>query len=75
MQCAEDRSAAYDLRRQTDRFLTIKECAFMIGCHPVTIWRMVKSGAFPAPVKIGHLTRWSEIEVQTHLFQAKPVNP
>ena len=50
-----------------DKFLTVRQCAILRDCHTATIWRMAKLGTFPAPIKIGHLTRWSEMEVQSFL--------
>lgn len=62
-----------DQATQFDRYLTVKQCAFIMNCHPATVWRMVKAGEFPKPFKLGHLTRWSELEVQSHLFNSRQV--
>lgn len=33
----------------------------------VQIWRMVKAGKFPAPIKIGHRNAWLDHEIDTYL--------
>ena len=40
------------------KLLTINEVAEYVGCSARHISRQVSSGKFPAPVKIGHLSRW-----------------
>ena len=55
----------------TDRFLSVKECAVLLSCHPATIWRMSKTEQFPNPIRIGHLTRWSEMEIQLYLARLR----
>lgn len=54
-----------------DRLISVKDCAALLRCHPATIWRMVKSEQFPKPLRLGHLTRWSELEVQRFLTQTR----
>ena len=43
----------------------VKAVAGRYDCHPSTVWRMVKRGQLPGPVKIGNLTRW---EIRELLF-------
>ena len=43
---------------QTKQYGDVKKVADRYDCHPSTVWRMVKAGQLPAPVKIGNLTRW-----------------
>ena len=51
-----------------DRILRTPEVVRITGLSKTTIWRRVKSGDFPAPVKLGSLaTRsvgWREDEVK-----------
>lgn len=54
-----------------ERWLTVKDCAALLNCSVPTIWRWVSAGAFPKPIKLGHLTRWSENEVSEFLSLAK----
>lgn len=46
------------MSRPTKQYGDVKRVAKIIHCHPATVWRMVKRGQLPAPVKIGNLTRW-----------------
>ena len=39
-------------------YLSVRDVAAYFGCGVSTVWRWVKLGSFPAPVKIGGLTRW-----------------
>lgn len=43
---------------QTTKYGDVKVVADRYCCHPSTVWRMVKRGQLPAPVRIGNLTRW-----------------
>jgi len=54
-----------------DRLLSVKDCAELLSCHPATIWRMVKAEQFPNPLRLGHLTRWSETDVQLLLARVR----
>ena len=45
--------------------INIKKVALMLGVDQRTIYRRVKAGDMPAPVKIGHLTRWRLAELQS----------
>lgn len=36
-------------------------------CHPATIWRNVKRGVIPAPIKVGGLTRWRMADIRAAL--------
>ena len=59
-----------------DRIMRIPEVAVVTGLSKTTIWRRVKSGDFPAPLRLGSLaTRsvgWRSGEVQTWL-DSRPV--
>ena len=54
-----------------DRILRIPEIVEITGLSRTTIWRRVKSGDFPAPVRLGSLaTRsvgWRESEIKQWL--------
>ena len=54
-----------------DRILRIPEVVKITGLSRTTIWRRVKSGDFPAPVRLGNLvTRsvgWRESQVKQWL--------
>ena len=54
-----------------ERIMRIPEVVEVTGLSKATIWRRVKSGDFPAPVRLGNMaTRsvgWREGEVQDWL--------
>ncbi len=39
--------------------------------HPATIWRYVKAGIIPQPIKVGKLTRWRMSEIRTAVKDAE----
>lgn len=47
-----------------DRFMTVAEVAQMAGCGVSTVWRDVKRGTFPEPVKTPSGTRWRLSDVR-----------
>lgn len=47
--------------------LTAKQVAAALGVHPTTIGRWVKEARFPAPAKIGGLTRWRADDVNRYV--------
>ncbi|WP_372614264.1 helix-turn-helix transcriptional regulator [Halomonas sp.] len=47
-------------------WLSVKQLANRYGAHEATIWRWVREGRFPQPVKLaGNLTRWSLADVES----------
>lgn len=46
------------MSKQPKQYGNVKAVAEALCCHPSTVWRMVKRGQLPEPVKIGNLTRW-----------------
>lgn len=42
-----------------DRLIRLPEVENIIGLKRTQIYEMVKTGSFPAPVKIGGASRWS----------------
>ena len=47
-----------------EKYLSDKTLASQMEVSRATIWRWVKEGKLPSPVKINRCTRWSEREVQ-----------
>lgn len=43
----------------SDRFIGIGEVCEAMGKSKATVYRWVKQGIFPAPLKINHSTLWS----------------
>lgn len=48
----------------SESLLTVKNVAIKTGFHPRSIYRFVRNGSFPKPIKIDGNTRWLESEVQ-----------
>ena len=43
-------------------------CRYFGNIHPSTLWRGIKAGRYPAPIRIGpQLRRWSRAECETAL--------
>jgi predicted DNA-binding transcriptional regulator AlpA len=42
-------------------------CAAFGGIHPATLYRHVRAGVVPRPVKVGALSRWLRSEVEASL--------
>ena len=43
--------------------LTYREVASRLNCCRQTVWKLVKRGEFPEPLKIGRARRWREADV------------
>ena len=56
-----------------DRILRTPEVVKLTGLSRTTIWRRVRSGDFPAPVKLGSLASrsvgWRESEIEEWIEQ------
>ena len=51
--------------------LTVKQVAKIYGqCDDSTVWRWVKQGILPKPVKVGGRTLWRESEIQNSIREA-----
>jgi predicted DNA-binding transcriptional regulator AlpA len=43
-------------------------CRFFGNIHPSTLWRGIRQGRYPAPIRIGpQLRRWSRADCETAL--------
>lgn len=49
---------------QGPTLIRINQVAELLGVSSRSIYRRVKAGDMPPPVKIGHLTRWRVNEIQ-----------
>ena len=57
---------------QIDALLTIKQTIKYYGnVDHSTIWRWVKKGALPAPIKIGGRSLWRLSDIQKHIRDAR----
>lgn len=55
----------------TDRLLKITEVGTQVGLGKSAIYEMITAGTFPAPIKIGCASRWSQVEVQKWILDMK----
>lgn len=54
----------------------VKQAAAMLSIGVSTLWRDVKTGKLPAPIKIGGATRWRVSDLQRVLEPANdPTTP
>jgi prophage regulatory protein len=44
-------------------FLTVKQVIARTGLSRSTIWRLVRKGDLPSPIKIGRSVRWRESDL------------
>lgn len=44
-------------------------CALFGGLHPASLYRGIRQGRFPKPIKIGALSRWLRSECESALAQ------
>nr|WP_263147781.1 AlpA family phage regulatory protein [Pseudomonas sp. RIT-PI-AD] len=47
-----------------DSLLRITEVSRQVGLGKSAIYDLINAGAFPAPIKIGCASRWSQLELQ-----------
>lgn len=51
-------------QRPLDRLIKIEEVMLQIGMGRTKLYDMIQLEEFPAPVKLGRYSRWSQLEVQ-----------
>ncbi|BAU76164.1 helix-turn-helix transcriptional regulator [Metapseudomonas furukawaii] len=54
-----------------DRLIKIEEVMLQIGMGRTKLYDMIQLEEFPAPVKLGRYSRWSQLEVQDWIEQQK----
>lgn len=54
-----------------DSLLRDREACELLGCSRATLWRRVKDGSLPPPVKIGGLSRFVASEYVEVIEKAK----
>ena len=60
-----------DIPEDTDRLLSVRDVAARIGVSHVSVWRFVKRGHLPKPMKIGtRLSRWKASDIEDFLDAA-----
>lgn len=61
---------------QSSRLVHKKEFCERLGCSDTTLWRLIKKGVVPKPMKVtGRLVAWHELDVREHIdqYRRKPV--
>lgn len=58
-------------QRPLDRLIKIEEVMQQIGIGRTKLYDMIQLEEFPAPIKLGRYSRWSEIEVQDWIEEQK----
>ncbi len=54
------------------QMLTDKEVAEMLGLGKSTVWKFVKDGHLPAPIRLGRATRWRKSDIVAIMSQDDP---
>ncbi|SIO50904.1 transcriptional regulator, AlpA family [Burkholderia sp. GAS332] len=57
----------------TDRLLRLPQVLDMVGLGKTMLYEMIKTGEFPQPRKVRHLSVWVESEVQTWISKIAKV--
>lgn len=52
-------------------FLKIGDITAMLRCSHVTIYREIKRGRFPKPLKLGSASRWRASDIQEWIDKAE----
>ncbi|GLU37128.1 AlpA family phage regulatory protein [Pseudomonas sp. NBRC 100443] len=56
---------------QVDILLKFEEVSSQVGLGRTAIYRTIGAGTFPAPIKLGRASRWSQREVQAWMDERK----
>jgi len=54
-----------------DRFETLRYVSTVTGLKTSAIYKRIKSGSFPKPIKLGYASRWSRREIQDWMSARK----
>lgn len=69
------RSACSCRQKASEKLLAASEVADLLRVNPATVWRYVKRGTLPAPIKIHGRTWWIEAEVMGAIEGKKADRP
>lgn len=58
-------------QKPLDRLITIKEVISQVGMGRTKIYEMLQFEEFPAPIKLGRYSRWSQLEIQAWIEEQK----
>jgi len=55
----------------SDKLISVKQVAEVLGCSEREIWRMVQDGELPRAVRRGHSARWFCSDIEGYLQKLK----
>ncbi|WP_375737718.1 helix-turn-helix transcriptional regulator [Pseudomonas boanensis] len=58
-------------QKPLDRLIKIEEVMAQVGMGKTKIYEMLQFEEFPAPIKLGRYSRWSQIEIQNWIEEQK----
>lgn len=58
-------------QKPLDRLIKIEDVMQQVGIRRTKLYDMIQLEEFPAPVKLGRYSRWSQIEVQDWIEEQK----
>lgn len=58
-----------------EQLVNDKTAASLLGCSRTTLWRRVKDGTIPNPLRIGGLSRWKLSDIQAVITAAEAKRP
>ena len=54
------------------KLLTTKDVTGALGVSRTTLWRLIKAGTLPAPIKLGQANRWRATDIEGALEALRP---
>ncbi|MFZ3205743.1 MAG: AlpA family phage regulatory protein [Pseudomonas sp.] len=58
-------------QKPLDRLIKLEDVISQAGIGKTKIYNLIQLGEFPAPIKLGYASRWSQIEIQDWVEQLK----
>ncbi|USR38130.1 AlpA family phage regulatory protein [Ectopseudomonas hydrolytica] len=59
------------MNKPMDRLIKIEDVLDQVGCSRSKLYLMIQFEEFPAQVKLGRYSRWSQLEVQSWIESMK----
>ena len=60
---------------RTNQLMTVADVSAELSLGVSTIWRRVKEGTFPSPIKTGGATRFFRSDIEAHIQSLRPGSP
>jgi prophage regulatory protein len=58
-------------QKPLDHLIKLEDVISQAGIGKTKIYNLIQLGEFPAPIKLGYASRWSQIEIQEWIEQQK----